>query len=61
LPRLAHVAGVHFEVGCVIVDKPVVLTLMFVPAFCRPLVVSEYVTQYGSQGLLEQALAAPRL
>jgi hypothetical protein len=61
LPWLAHVSGVQLEMGCVVLDKPPGSTLMFVPAFCRPCVVSRNVTQNGSQGLFEHELAAPRL
>jgi hypothetical protein len=61
LPWAAHVSGEQLVTGTVTVDKPLVSMLMFVPAFVRPCVVSKNVTQYGSQGLAAQGLAAPRL
>ena len=61
MPCAAQVRGVQLEVGCVVLDRPLGATLMFVPAFCSPCVVSRNVTQNGSQGLLAHVVAAPRL
>jgi len=61
LPSAAQVSGAQLDVAFVTVDKPAVPTLMLDPGFCKPVVVSGNVTQYGSQGLLPHGLAAPRL
>jgi hypothetical protein len=61
LPRLAHVAGVQREVASGTVDNPASLMVTPVPASLKPVTLSGYVTQYGSQGLSVHVVGAPRL